>query len=256
MKIIYHPRYCEIYSLDPASEPGRIESIRDALAGSFEFVEPTPASEQDLLLAHSPAHIASIKKDRHLFEIATLAVGGAICAATLAFEDEPSFGLIRPPGHHASPDSCWGFCYFNNLAISVLKLMNEKAIRRAALLDIDLHFGDGTENIFCRTKDVVYLHPEEFTPQAFLRRTKDLLEEAGPRDILAVSAGFDRGKADWGDLLDEADYRTLGQIAAAYAVRYTNGRRYAVLEGGYNHAVLGRHARAFVEGFEGKGIEP
>jgi len=250
MKIVYHPRYCEIYSLDPAAEPGRIEAIRDALSGVFEFVEPSAASEQDLLLAHSPAHIASIKREKHLFEIASLSAAGAIRAAEIALEGEPSFGLIRPPGHHASPESCWGFCYFNNIAISLLKLLRQGAVSSAVILDFDLHFGDGTENIFCRSSEVAYLHPEEYTARSFLDRAKGMLEAAGQRDILAVSAGFDRGKADWGDLLAEGDYHELGRIAAEYADRSCKGRRYAVLEGGYNHAVLGRHARAFLEGFK------
>jgi len=67
-------------------------------------------------------------------------------AAELAIEGKPSFGLIRPPGHHASPDSCWGFCYFNNIAIAIRRLIDEGRVKKALIIDFDLHFGDGTFN--------------------------------------------------------------------------------------------------------------
>jgi acetoin utilization deacetylase AcuC-like enzyme len=249
MKIVYSPRYCEVYASDPASAPGRIEAIRDPLEGRFPFLEPDPATEADLLLVHSKHHLDSIKRDRHLYEIACLAAGGALLAARTAFSGEPSFGLIRPPGHHASPADCWGFCFFNNLAVSLKALIVSGDVERAVILDFDLHFGDGTDNTFCGDANVTYIHPEEGSAEAFLDRTERDLRGAGDRDILAVSAGFDRGRNDWGDLLGEEDYRRLGKIAGEYAVEHCKGRRYALLEGGYNHQVLGRHVLAFLEGF-------
>jgi acetoin utilization deacetylase AcuC-like enzyme len=122
-------------------------------------------------------------------------------------------------------------------------------VERAVILDFDLHFGDGTEDIFSGNANVSYLHPEETSADAFLGRTKRDLLEAGKRDILAISAGFDRGRNDWGNLLGEEDYRRLGEISRDYAVEHCEGRRYALLEGGYNHQVLGRHVLAFLEGF-------
>ena len=249
MDVVYHPRYCDIYAEEPAADPGRIEAIRDVLKGKFAFVEPEPASPSELLLVHTDAHVDSIRRDLFLYEVALLAVGGALLCARKAGAGEPSFGLIRPPGHHASPGNCWGFCYFNNLAISLKVLQAAKAVSRAVILDFDLHFGDGTDNTFRGDSGVVYLHPEEPTAKAFLARTEQGLEQAGDRDILAVSAGFDRGKADWGNLLSEDDYRRMGTIARDYAQSHCGGRRYAVLEGGYNHSVLGRHVLAFLEGF-------
>lgn len=249
MKVVYSPRYCEVYAGDPASAPGRIEAILDALEGPFPFVEPEPATESDLLLVHAKHHVESIRRDRHLYEIASLAAGGALLAAREAFAGEPCFGLIRPPGHHASPGDCWGFCFFNNLAVSLKALFASGAVRKAVILDFDLHFGDGTENIFGGDPDVTYLHPEERSADAFLERTGKDLRKAGDRDILAVSAGFDRGRQDWGDLLDEGDYRRLGEITRDYAAEHCAGRRYALLEGGYNHQVLGKHVLAFLEGF-------
>jgi len=249
MNVVYHPRYCDIYAQEPAADPGRIEAIRDVLQGKFPFFEPEPASSSDLLLVHTEAHVDSVRRDRFLYEVALLAAGGALLSARRAMAREPCFALIRPPGHHASPAGCWGFCYFNNLAISLRALQTEHLVSRAVILDFDLHFGDGTDNTFRGDSGIIYLHPEEATAKAFLTRTQQSLEQAGDRDILAVSAGFDRGKADWGNLLSEDDYRQIGRIAANYAQEHCHGRRYAVLEGGYNHSVLGRHVLAFLEGF-------
>lgn len=249
MKIVYSPRFCEVYAGDPAALPGRIEAIRDHLEGRYPFVEPEPASEGDLLLVHARMHVESIGRDRHLYEIASLAAGGALLAARMAFAGEPCFGLIRPPGHHASPADCWGFCFFNNLAVSLKALSVSGAVDKAVILDFDLHYGDGTDNIFCTDPNVRYLHPAEHSAEAFLERTRKGLEAAGERDILAVSAGFDRGRQDWGDLLGENDYRKLGEIARDYALERCHGRRYALLEGGYNHRVIGKHVLAFLEGF-------
>jgi acetoin utilization deacetylase AcuC-like enzyme len=249
MKVVYHRRYCDIYAEEPAADPGRIEAIRDALAGRFEFLEPEPASQADVLRVHDLMHVDSVRADRFLYELALLAAGGALLAARKAAAGEPCFGLIRPPGHHASPGECWGFCYFNNLAISIRALQADHAIERAAILDFDLHYGDGTNNTFQGDSRVVYLHPEGRSADSFLAETERGLAQAGVRDILAVSAGFDRGKADWGDLLGAEDYRRIGEIARDYAAQHCQGRRYAVLEGGYNHAVLGRHVLAFLEGF-------
>lgn len=249
MKIVYSPRYCEVYSSDPASAPGRIEAIRDCLEGRFPFVEPEPADEAALLLAHAGLHVESIRRDRRLYEIAALAAGGALLAAREAFSGEPCFGLIRPPGHHASRADCWGFCFFNNLAVSLKALLVSGSVRSAAILDFDLHFGDGTESIFFGDPAVAYLHPDGRSADAFLERTDSELRQAGDRDILAVSAGFDRGRQDWGNLLDERDFRRLGEIAKDHALRSCQGRRYALLEGGYNHQVLGRNVFAFLEGF-------
>jgi len=169
-------------------------------------------------------------------------------AADMAWQDEPAFGLIRPPGHHASPDSCWGFCYFNNVAIAVKKLMKEGKVKKAMILDFDLHFGDGTENAFRGIREAEYYHPEGSDAHEFVGNVEKRLERAGDLDILAVSAGFDRHLEDWGGLLSTENYRTIGSLLKTHSLRICRGRRFAVLEGGYNHSVLGENVRAFIEG--------
>lgn len=251
MKVVYHEKYRTVYSSDPASAPGRIEAIYEALKDEFEFVEARPASEKDLELIHERHHIEYVKRDSLLFEVALLAVGGAIMASEIAMEGDAAFGLIRPPGHHASPGSSWGFCYFNNIAIAVERLIRRGEVERVLIVDFDLHYGDGTDNAFYGRTDVKYIHPEGNSREAYMENTRMALSLLkGDFDLLGVSAGFDRHVEDWGGLLTTEDYRELGVVLREFSEERCKGRRFAVLEGGYNHKVLGRNVKAFLEGFK------
>ena len=246
MKIVYHGRFREVYSSDPAAAPGRIECILSELGETYEFVEPEPASEEDLKLVHTLGHIERVKRTK-VFDIALLAVGGAIKAGELAVRDEPAFALIRPPGHHANPDHSWGFCYFNNIAIAVEKLRSLGKIRKVFIVDFDLHFGDGTNAIFSRNPEVAYCHLPRVNALKELEKTLDAVKEC---DLLAVSAGFDRHIEDWGRMLTTEDYAKIGRILRNFSLKVCGGRRFAVLEGGYNHKVLGKNVKAFLETFK------
>lgn len=248
MKIIFHERFYEVYTADPAAAAGRMEAIVEALGNDYKFITPPPALEKDLALVHTLDQIERVQRSKHIYEVGVLSAGGAILAAEFAWEGEPAFGIIRPPGHHASPDSCWGFCYFNNIAIAVKKLMEKGQVKKALILDFDLHFGDGTENSFQAIPQVVYFHPEGSNGQGFVAEVQRCLERAKDFDILAVSAGFDRHVEDWGGLLTTENYRTIGSLVKTYSQKVCQGRRFGVLEGGYNHSVLGQNVRAFIEG--------
>jgi len=129
MKVILHKRFYEAYTGDPAAAPGRIEAIVQELRGTFDFIEPALPREGPGKGPRSKPHPVR-KAGRSGLRDGSPGCRRAIRAAETAFEGEPAFGLIRPPGHHASPHSCWGFCYFNNIAIALKKLMAEGKIRK------------------------------------------------------------------------------------------------------------------------------
>lgn len=243
MKVVFHPKFYNVYTSDPAAESGRMEAIMSELR-DYEVVEPEAARMEDILLIHTKEHYMYVKSEPEIYEVAILAAGGAILASQIAFS-EPCFAAVRPPGHHASPDSSWGFCYFNNIAIAVKKLLVEGRIKKAVIVDFDLHYGDGTANSFSGVREVKYYHMKGGDIagiESFLRENEF--------DILAVSAGFDRHKDDWGGILETEDYREIGRIVREYAEEKCDGRRFAVLEGGYNHSVLGKNVKAFIKGME------
>jgi acetoin utilization deacetylase AcuC-like enzyme len=223
-----------------------MEAIIQKLKG-FDIVVPEPAAVDDIQLCHTEYHINYVQRYGSVYDMALLAAGGALRVSELALQGEPAFGLIRPPGHHASADSCWGFCFFNNMAIAIARLKSQKNIKTALVLDFDLHYGDGTANIFEGDSTVTYFHPEDSHRQDFVDHVARFLEQ-NKADIIAVSAGFDRHIDDWGGLLNTEDYRTIGQEVKKFALKNCEGRRFGVLEGGYNHTVLGDNVRAFLEG--------
>ncbi len=248
MKVIYHDDFCQSYTSDPAAAHGRMEAIVNAIQDRAEFVKARPAEESDISAVHTPSHIALVEREG-LYEIASLAAGGAIQAAQIGM-NEPAFALIRPPGHHASAGSAWGFCYFNNMAIALEKLKREGRIVKAFILDFDLHFGDGTVNILERKGYVTIYNPSAHDRNEYLRNIEKHLSSES-FDILGVSAGFDNHEEDWGGLLTTEDYRVIGKMVCEACQKYRCGT-FAVLEGGYNHRVLGRNVLAFLEGLEGR----
>lgn len=241
MKIVFSPKFFIVYTNDPAAAPGRLEAIVEELK-EYEFVEPSSANEEDVLLVHTLEHVKEVKAEG-LYEIATLSVGAAIKAAKIGLV-EPAFAVLRPPGHHASQGHSWGFCYFNNVAIAIRRLQKDGDIVKAVIVDFDLHYGDGTANIFSMDRNVRYFH----MPGGNISSIADFLEKV-EYDVIAVSAGFDKHKDDWGGILETEDYKEIGKIIKEYSER-CNEKRFAVLEGGYNHKVLGKNVKAFIKGFE------
>ena len=247
LSVYFHDDFHTVYTSDPAAAEGRMAAVTDTLAGQVSLCPCTPARPEHLLAAHTARQLERIRR-RGLYDIAALAAGGAIQAAQCGM-DQPSFALVRPPGHHASADSCWGFCFFNNMAVSLLRLRSMGRIETAFVLDFDLHYGDGTVNILGDQPWVEILNPEALSRQAYLAQVKRALEET-TADVIAVSAGFDNHLRDWGGLLTTADYRTMGSWAHRTAKR-NRGGCFGILEGGYNHAVLGENVLAFLQGLNG-----
>lgn len=248
MKVFFHSDFYEVYTSDPAASAGRMEAIVEALGGYADFVEPRPATKDELHAVHSPFHVEHVKQIG-LYDIAALAAGAAIQAAETGLT-EPCFGLIRPPGHHASAEDAWGFCYFNNMAAALTALKASGKIKSAFILDFDLHYGDGNVNILSHLPWVSILNPATVDRSGYLEEVRSALT-AFHGDVIGVSAGFDHHVEDWGGLLTTEDYHEMGAMVREAALKNTAGS-FGILEGGYNHDVLGRNVLAFLQGLDSK----
>ncbi|MFP3870110.1 MAG: histone deacetylase family protein [Syntrophobacteria bacterium] len=248
MKIVSDSAFHEVYTGDPAAAAGRIESIVEVIEAENTLVEAVPANREDIALIHTEVHIESVIQEG-LYEIAALAAGGALQAAIIGLS-EPCFAVVRPPGHHASADHAWGFCYFNNMAIAIDHLRRTGKIGRAHILDFDLHYGDGTVSILGSSGYVSIHNPRGRDRRSYLEEVAEGLDGA-EADIVGVSAGFDNHAADWGGLLETEDYKAMGRMVHERCQRLGCGC-FAVLEGGYNHSVLGNAVQAFLQGLEGR----
>ena len=203
---------------------------------------------------------------------AALHAAGAVVAATdfvMAGRDRRAFCAVRPPGHHATRDRPMGFCMFNNVAIGAAHALEAHGLERVAILDFDVHHGNGTEDAFHEDERVLFCstfqHPYYpysgadssnahvvNTPLAAMtdgrgfraaveRDWLPALEAFGPQ-LVFVSAGFDAHKEDplaYLKLGDE-DYRWVTEMLRGVAERHAEGRVVSTLEGGYNTVALGR----------------
>jgi acetoin utilization deacetylase AcuC-like enzyme len=274
--------HADMARLHPTGDHPESQDRLRVLHGRFEFEEATPAEEDDLLRCHSPAlveRIRSIDQPTMIgldtvasdtsYEAALLAAGAAMTAV-----DEGGFALVRPPGHHATRDEAMGFCMFNNPAVAARHAQAHDGARRIAILDWDVHHGNGTEAIFRDDADVLYvsMHEWPFYPgtggpddqgetvvnvplpagstdedylAAFDARVEPAISRFDP-ELLIVSAGFDAHEADpiAYMLVTEAGFRELARRSAALAPRVA-----AVLEGGYNLATLPTLVAAALDGF-------
>jgi acetoin utilization deacetylase AcuC-like enzyme len=239
--------------------------LRDRHA-SWEWREPRPASDEELLRAHTIQHLDQIANMSRDFDADTPAyqkidiyarhsAGAAIEAARAAWRGEPAFCLMRPPGHHATRDRAMGFCYFSNMAIAALDAL-ENGAERVAIWDFDAHHGNGTEDIVAGNSRIAFASVHQFpaypgtgtksfanidnypvapyTPRkqyvAVAKRAWEKLLKFKP-SLLLVSAGFD---AFAGDplvqmSLDYEDFATFGECLRNSGIPVA-----AVLEGGYS----------------------
>lgn len=260
--------------------PQRIKMAREILKEKgYHFLQPEPASEEDLLKVHGADYIWNLKKGLvedpdtpaydNIYEYARLSAGGALLAAKTN-----GFSLMRPPGHHAGRNGAAlgvytrGFCYLNNIAIAV------KALDKPTLiLDVDGHHGNGTQEIFQGDEKAVYvsLHrfpnypgtgissegnslnfplPADCGEKVFLGTFDKALSmiDLGKFEVVAVSAGFDTHKGDLASLgLTENSYREIGRRIAALGKR-----TFFVLEGGYMGEKNGYDIDQLLRGFEEK----
>jgi len=203
---------------------------------------------------------------------ATLRAAGAAVAATdavLAGEAENAFCAVRPPGHHATRDEAMGFCFFNNVAVAARHALDVHGLQRVAVIDFDVHHGNGTEDIVAGDERILmcsfFQHPLYPYSGAVPKGTnmvnvpvppytrggelREMLEamwmprlEAFKPQMLFISAGFDAHREDdLGQLgLVESDYEWITQRLVAVAERHAGGRIVSCLEGGYSLGALAR----------------
>lgn len=281
MVIIHSPRCLEYAAFGHVERPERVSTTAALLRqAAHEWLTPSPCAVADILRVHDEALVRAVQTGDYddadtphfpnIYELARLAAGAAILAAETALAGRPSFSLMRPPGHHATRDRVMGFCYFNNLAIAVAKVLADSAAKRVAIVDFDCHHGNGTEDIVAGDERVLFvsLHQSPCYPGtglasrgnirnfplppgtqpaeylAVLDRALDAVRTFQP-EMLAISAGFDAYRDDPITQMG-LEMETFGEIGARLAA--LGGRQFAVLEGGYAPE-LPVGVAAFVEGW-------
>lgn len=172
MTIVFSETFLNhVQTVDHPESPRRLVEVRNSLksAGLWNGVlEPKEATIEELSQVQGRDYLAFLERsgDRALtmdtllhpetFGIARLAAGGGMLAAEKAWdENKPAIALLRPPGHHAGPDYGMGFCYINNIAVAARRILRKA--KRVAIVDIDVHHGNGTQEIFYSTPDVLYI---------------------------------------------------------------------------------------------------
>jgi len=271
--------------------PARLRAVLTAL-GAPEFArlqrrEAPEASVDDLLRVHPRRHVermlgavpssghVGIDSDTILSPAsgaAALRAAGAVVAAVdavVAKEADNAFCAVRPPGHHAEPERAMGFCLFNNAAIGALRAREVHRLARVAVVDFDVHHGNGTQAAFEADGNLFYasthqyplypgtgaasetgvgnivnvpLRPMSGSSQFRLAMTQRILPalDAFRPELVLVSAGFDAHRSDplAQLLLEESDYTWVTEKLLEIAYRYAEGRLVATLEGGYDLAAL------------------
>ena len=280
MDVLSHEALARLHPTGHHPEsPRRLTALLEAVG---EWTEVRSATVEQIERCHTVEHVARIRAidgDTWLdgdtpasvtsFEAAMLSAGGAIEAARTG-----GFALVRPPGHHAPADRAMGFCLFNNAAVAARALQAEDGLERVAILDWDVHHGNGTQDLFWDDPTVLYvsLHQWPFYPgtgrpgegndttvnvplpagsgnEDYVRAFEDIVEPAVigfEPDLLIVSAGFDAHTDDplAGMEVTGLGFRELARRCTGLAPRVA-----AVLEGGYNLETLPGLVHAALDGF-------
>jgi len=300
---------CRKHEMGPGHPecPARLDAIEDRLlisgvSAALDHREAPLASLADIELAHDRMHVAAIRglslrlveeeeaggspymqldtdtaMNRHTWMAALRAAGAAVDAtdAVMAGELENAFCSVRPPGHHAEHGKAMGFCFFNNVAVAAKYALQRHNLKRVAVIDFDVHHGNGTENILAGDERAlmvsIFQHPfypycgdqnpasnmlnvpvPAYTKGMDVREIVEMvwmprLEEFKP-ELIFISAGFDAHRDDdMGQLgLTEQDYAWITMRIKDVARRFSNKRIVSCLEGGYVMGPLSRSVEAHV----------
>lgn len=242
--VVYSEDFLTDYPTVDCESPERAWIIHAALRDVAEFHEAPSCNTSELLLCHTEPLVRAVEKESEVYPVAMKAAGGAVLAAEMALE-QPTFALVRPPGHHAGRNFNGGFCFFNNMAVALSALLARGFVNNALIVDIDLHYGNGTEDIFKDDRRVAFRNIHAFHREEFLEALETALMDAHTFDIVGCSAGFDTYVHDWGGLLSTDDYRAISRLMVS-----ANPRAFAILEGGYYISDLGKNVAAYVKGIQ------
>ena len=280
--------------------PARLQAIEDQLIcarldGLIERREGPLAELPALMRNHTAQAIALVRDNlpgpgeyypldgdtllnQYSYQAALRAAGCAMAAtdAVIAGDIDNAFCATRPPGHHARPGGAMGFCLFNNVALAALHALDSHGLKRVAIIDFDVHHGNGTAESFHNDPRVLmasffqhpfypYTEPEPITATCVniplpARSCGDVVRtlvrehwlpalHAFKPEMIFISAGFDAHREDdLGEMgLVEADYAWMTREMMAVAREHAGGRIVSCLEGGYNLSALGRSVAAHVK---------
>ncbi|MEB2401561.1 MAG: histone deacetylase family protein [Alcaligenaceae bacterium] len=297
---ITHPecRLHEMGSWHPEC-PERLDALHDRLLASglmdcLDERQAVPARDEDILRVHAAGYLEALRRhapesgyspidadtimNPHTLAAAMAAAGAGIMAvdAVMRKEYANAFCAVRPPGHHARPAQAMGFCFFNNVAVAIAHALEKHRLSRVAVIDFDVHHGNGTEEMFSGDSRVLmcsfYQHPffpnlrqdppaanmvnvpvEAYTKGDALRMlVSDVwmprLRAFRP-EFVFISAGFDAHREDeMGQLgMVEQDYAWITDQLVDLAEETAHGRIVSFLEGGYALSALGRSAAVHIK---------